>query len=172
MRKLFVLSIFILIMGCATVPPVIRDIESKQITKANYNRVWLPVNKFFDERDIPIKSISMEEGSLETEAIKIPYEGFAYESDYCDCGALGGIYVYREILGTFNVTIKGITKSTTTVTMKADYRAALWAGNTFRGWVMCQSKGFVEEAFFQKLNLIFKEKPGEKEGPSKTDTPL
>jgi hypothetical protein len=88
------------------------------------------------------------------------------------------MYVYREILGTFNVTIKGTTKSTTTVTMKADYRAALWAGNTFRGWVRFQSKGFMEEAFFHKLSSVFKEKPGEKEeaaekeGPSKTDTPL
>jgi hypothetical protein len=90
MRKLFLLSIFILIMGCATLPPLMQDIESQQIAKANYKRVWLPVNKFFNERDIPIKSISMEAGSLETEAIKIPYEGFAYGSDYCDCGTLGG----------------------------------------------------------------------------------
>ena len=159
MRKLFLLAIFILIMGCATVPPLIRDIKSQQIAKANYNRVWLPVNNFFSERDIPIKSISMEAASLETEAIKIPYEGFAYESDYCDCGTLGGIYVYREILGTFNVTIKGINKNTTDVTIKADYRAALWAGNTFRGWVRCQSKGFVEKAFFNKLSSVFQEKP-------------
>jgi len=184
MRKLFQLSIFILVLGCATLPPLIQDVESIQQVKANFNRVWVPVNNFFSERNIPVKSVSMEAGSLETEAIKIPYESFAYKSDYCDCGTLGGIYVYREILGTFHVSIKGINKSTTAVTITADYRAALWEGNTFKGWVRCQSKGFVEKTFFQMLSSVFKEEPAEtdqpddnettggNDGPSATETPL
>jgi hypothetical protein len=159
MRKLFQLSIFILVIGCATLPPLIQDVESLRRVKANFNRIWVPTNNFFNERDIPVKSVIIEAGSLETEAIKIPYEGFNYESDYCDCGTLGGIYVFREILGTYTVTIKGINRNTTDVTMKADYRAALWAGNTFKGWVRCQSNGHMEEAFFKKLSSTFKENP-------------
>jgi hypothetical protein len=78
----------------------------------------------------------------------------------------GGIYVYREILDTFHVSIKGIDKSTTAVTITADYRAALWDGNTFKGWVRCQSKGFVEKTFFQMLSSFFKVKPAETDQPN------
>lgn len=177
MRKFLQVLIFLLIAGCATLPPVIRDIKTQQIVKANYNRVWVPVNSFFNERKIPVRTVSIPDGSLETETVKIPYENYAYESDYCDCGTLGGIYVYREITGTYNVTIKGITKSTTSVTLNADYRAALWAGNTFSGWVRCQSKGLVEKAFFEKLSSVFQEKPegkeesGEEEKPAQSQQP-
>jgi len=164
-RKLYYLSICILLMGCATLPPVIREIKSEQTIKANFNRVWMPINIFFRDREIPVKNVSTAGGKLETESVKIPYEGYAYKSDYCDCGTLGGIYVYREILGTYTVTVKGVNKSTTEVTFEADYRASLWSGNTFLGWVRCESKGIVEEAFFQNLSTTLQEDTGPKEQP-------
>ncbi len=152
MKRLFLVAMYIFIAGCATVPPVLHDVQSTETFDAKYNGITGSVKEFFDKENIPVKKGSEDPGLIETEDIKVPYEGFQYLSDYCDCGALGGFYVYHEILGKFTVSIKETDNSKTTIHVGASYKASLWWHDNFIGWVECQSKGYVESKLIEHVN--------------------
>jgi len=152
MKRWLLVAICFFIAGCATVPPVMHDVQSTGTFNAKYEGIAGPVKEFFDKEKIPVKKGTDDRGMIETEEMKVPYEGFQYVSDYCDCGALGGLYVYHEILGKFNAVIKETDNSNTTMHISASYKASLWWHDTFIGWVECQSKGYIEGKLIAYVN--------------------
>lgn len=152
MKRLLLAAVYFIIAGCATVPPVLHDIKSTETFDAKYNGVAVSVKEFYDKEKMPVKKGIDDSGLIETEEIKVPYEGFQYLSDYCDCGAPGGLYVYHEILGKFSASIKETDNSKTTIHIAASYKASLWWNDTFIGWVECQSKGHIESKLIEHVN--------------------
>lgn len=152
MKGLFIVAMCFFIAGCAAAPPVLHDVRSDGAFDAKYDWTVRSVKEFFEKEKIPVIKGNDDSGLIETEEIKVPYEGFQYSSDYCDCGAPGGLYVYREILGKFSAFLKKTDDGKTAVHIGASYRASLWRYDTFIGWVECQSKGYVENKLIEHVN--------------------
>jgi len=144
MKRFLLFAILFSIAGCATLPPVMHYVESTATFDAKSGVVFESVTQYFDKENIPVKKDSKVPGLIETEEIKVPYEGFEYVSEYCDCGSPGGLYVYHDILGIFTTFIQEADNGRTSIHIVASYRASLWLNNTFYGWVVCQSRGHVE----------------------------
>jgi hypothetical protein len=149
--SIYLLLIFFLLTGCATVPPAKHDFQSIMIYNASYDKVWKQLLSFFKDREITLPIAEKESGLIVTEELKIPYRGFAYQSDYCDCGRPGGFYVFHEIIGKINVIVKKLSEDKTSVEVSTNYRASKWLGSNFKGWVMCESKGFAEKRILTYL---------------------
>ena len=164
MKRLLMAAVVLSVTGCATVPPLIQDedVQSRTTLNAEYVVLVDTVKEFFDKEDIPVKTGEDNSGVIEAEETKIPYEGFQYRSDYCDCGAPGGLYVYHEILGKFKVFIKEEDENTTTIDIDAAYRASLWRHKTFIGWVACQSRGYMENKLIAYLHASLKKNKDDK----------
>jgi len=152
LKKICLLVLILLLTGCATVPPAKHDFQSGKIYKKPYDDVWKHAALFFKDRDIPLKTIEKASGTIVTEEMKIPYRGFLYESDYCDCGRLSGLYVYHEILGKFSIIVKKLAGAKTSVQVNANYKASKWLGKNFKGWVICESKGHAEKILLEHLD--------------------
>ncbi len=155
MKKLSLFTIFFLLIGCATIPPATYNFQSQKTYDATYDVVLAPIISFLNE-DIPSMPAKEEAGVITVADVKIPYKGFYYESDFCDCGKLKGLYVYHEILGTFNISLKKLEDKKTSVEVIANYRASLWSGKTFKEWVTCRSKGYFEQNLFKHLDSVLK----------------
>ncbi len=154
MKIWLLIALCFFVVSCVTVPPVLHDVQSTGTFNAKYDGISGPVKEFFDKEKIPVRKGTDDPGMIETEEIKVPYEGFQYLSDYCDCGALGGLYVYRDILGKFSTSIKETDNSKTSIHISASYRASLWFNDTFIGWVECQSKGYIEGKLIGYVNAV------------------
>lgn len=152
MKRLLIVAMSFFIAGCATVPPLLHDVQSTGTFNAKYDRTAGSVKEFFKKEKIPVKEGTDNSGLIETEEIKVPYEGFQYLSDYCDCGAPGGFYVYHAMLGKFNTFIKETDDGKTTMHISAAFKASLWWHDTFVGWVACQSKGYIESKLIEHVN--------------------
>ncbi len=155
MKKLSLFIISFFLIGCAAVPPATYNFQSRKTYDAAYDKVLASITGFLNE-NIPSIPEKEESGIITVEDVKIPYKGFYYESDFCDCGKLKGLYVYHEILGTFNISLKKIEDKKTSVEVIANYRASMWSGKTFKGWVTCQSKGYFEQNLFKHLDSVLK----------------
>lgn len=158
MKRILLVAILFSIAGCATLPPVMHSVQSTATFDANSGDVFDSVNEYFDKEKIPVKKKSGDSSLLETEEIRVPYEGFDYLSDYCDCGAPGGFYVYHEILGIITTFIQEADEGKTSMHIVASYRASLWLNDTFIGWVVCQSKGHIESRLIKHVNTDLKKR--------------
>ncbi|MEW6603001.1 MAG: hypothetical protein AB1499_18665 [Nitrospirota bacterium] len=158
MKRVLLLAMCLILAGCATVPPVMRVVPSTETFNARSGVVVDSVNDFFKNENIPVRKGSEHSGIVETEEVKVPYEGFEYVSDYCDCGTLGGLYVYHGILGAFRAYVKETDNSRTTLHIESSFRASLWLNDTFMGWVVCQSKGYFESKLIKHVNDALKKK--------------
>ncbi len=162
MKRLLMAAVVLSLTGCATVPPLIHDVQSRSTFNAEYVVLVESVKEFFVKENIPVKTADDNTGMIEADETKVPYEGFQYRSDYCDCGTLGGLYVYHEILGMFKVYIKEEDENTTSVDIDAAYRASLWRYRTFIGWAACQSRGYMENKLITYLHDSLKENKKDK----------
>jgi len=90
-------------------------------------------------------------GFLITKEFNVPYEGFQYKSIYADCGQLAGLYVYNEIIGQYELLISESEDNSTTLRIIPHYRASLWLGKSFKGWIQCQSRGYVENLLIGEI---------------------
>jgi hypothetical protein len=162
MNRALVVLFIVFLSGCATAPPATYDFESQKNYIMPYDGLWKHLTRFFDDREIPLHTAEKDYGIIVTEELNIPYRGFRYNSEYSDCGRLGGFYVFREIIGKFNVVAKEINDITTSVRVNTSYRASKWYGERFEGWVICQSRGHVEKTFFEGIDAQIKAQEEEK----------
>jgi len=137
------LIVFILVASCATMP-MKHEYKSEETFPVPFNKVWNLSNNYLVATVSAIDTADKKAGFLKTKDFKVPYEGFQYTSKYADCGHLGGLYVYREIVGHYEIYISESEDNSTTLRTFPYYRASLWLGNNFKGWIQCQSRGYIE----------------------------
>lgn len=155
-KKLFLLSVLLIVTGCATLPPIKHKIKTKEIYTAPYDKLWELAN---DSVSIvaAIEEADKKSGVIRTKEFKTPYEGFQYVSKYADCGEPGGMYVYRGIIGYFEISISEIDGNKVSVEANVHYHAPMWFGKSFKGTVVCQSRGHLEKQLFEDLRMYLSE---------------
>ncbi|MBI5055788.1 MAG: hypothetical protein HZB61_04140 [Nitrospirae bacterium] len=163
LNRLYIVTVFLLISGCVTVPPIQHDLQAEEKYAAVYGDVWQLVTGFLSDENISVKTGNKESGAILTSEVEVPYEGFQYVSDYCDCGRLGGLYVYHEIKGEYKIQISRLAEKVAAIRIDSRYRASLWLGEDFVGWVPCESKGYFEKKLFEQLTSKFKTYQEEKD---------
>ena len=158
-KKVFLFILIVILTGCATLPPLQHEIQTEETYPVLYDDLWEPMSSFFVNRVAAVETVDKESGILKTKEFSVPYESFRYRSEYTDCGAPGGLYVYRHIIGHFELRVSETEEDFILVKISPHYRASLWLGNSFEGWVTCQSKGYVEKLLFDDLRLKLKDSP-------------
>jgi uncharacterized protein YceK len=158
--------------GCSTTPPLKHDFQSMDVFEAPFDIVWQAMKGFFEDRDIPLMTVEKDSGTIVTEELKIPYEGFNYYSKYCDCGTLGGLYVYREMIGKIYVSVVKQDDEHTFVKVSTNYRASKWLRDNFKGWVVCESRGYAEGTVLGFIKAEVEKFKKKKEKPESGERPF
>jgi hypothetical protein len=149
--------VLILVTGCASVLPMKHEFKSHETFPIPFNDVWKLSSNFLETKVSAIDTADKKTGFLKTKEFTVPYSGFQYQSKYADCGKLGGLNVYHEIVGYYEIFISESDENRTTVRTVPHYRASLWSGKEFKGWVPCQSRGYVEQLLIDDLRTQVKE---------------
>ena len=145
------LIVFILVAGCATILPMKHEFKSEETFPVPFNKVWNLSNNYIEATVSDIEVADSKYGFIKTKEFNVPYEGFQYKSIYADCGQLAGLYVYREIVGHYEIFISESEDNKTTLRTFPYYRASLWLGNSFKGWIECQSRGHIETSLIGNI---------------------
>ncbi len=169
LNKLAYFIVFILVTGCATILPMNHEFKSHENFPAPYNKVWNLSNNFLSKKVSPIKTEDIKSGFLETKEFKVSYEGFQYKSKYADCGQLAGLYVYHEIVGQYQIYISELAANRTTLRIVPNYRASLWLGKSFKGWVQCESRGHIENLLISDIWANIQKLPPEEAQEDQSD---
>ncbi len=151
LKRLPYFIVLIFVTGCVSALPMKHKYKSHENFSVPFNEIWKLSNNIIEERVSAIDVVDIKSGFLKTEEFNVPYEGFQYQSKYADCGKLGGLYVYHRIIGYYEIFISESEDNRTVVSTIPHYRASLWLGNSFKGWVPCQSKGYVEQLLLDDL---------------------
>ncbi|UCH82332.1 MAG: SPOR domain-containing protein [Nitrospiraceae bacterium] len=162
-KKVLFIVITLLVTGCVSALPMKHEYKSREIFPLPFDQVWTLSSNFLEKNVSPVKIADKKSGLLESREFKVPYYGFQYASEYTDCGKLGSLYVYHEIIGHYEIFISELDENRTSVRIIPDYRASLWLGKSFKGWVNCRSRGYVEQSFVDNLWAQI-QKPYSKEG--------
>ncbi|UCH80561.1 MAG: tetratricopeptide repeat protein [Nitrospiraceae bacterium] len=120
------------------------------------NEIWTWSIDFLEGRVSTIDAADKDQGILKTKEFNVPYKGFQFQSIYADCGKPGGLNVFREIIGYYEIFIAESLDSRTTIRTVPHYRASLWAGNNFKGWISCESRGYLEQLLIDDLRAKIK----------------
>ena len=172
-KRLFLLSILLIVTGCATLPPIKHKIKTRETYTATYEKLWELANDSVKSVIAEIEKADKKTGVIRTKEFKAPYKGFQYISKYADCGEPGGLYVYRSIIGYFDISVSEIDGNKVSVQANAHYRAPMWLGNSFKGMVVCQSKGHLEKLLFKDLRTYLKDfKKNDAENPEESEPEL
>jgi hypothetical protein len=151
LKRVPLLIVLILVTGCATILPMKHDYKSQENFPVPFNKVWNLSNNFLARNVSAIETADRKPGFLLTKEFNVPYEGFQYKSIYADCGQLAGLYVYHEIIGYYELYISESADNKTTLRIMPHYRASLWLGKSFKGWIQCQSRGYVEKLLIDDI---------------------
>ncbi len=151
LKRLPYIVVLILVTGCVTIPPTKHEYKSHENFPVSLNKVWNLSSNFLAEKVAAIDTADKKSGFLKTKEFNVPYEGFQYKSIYADCGELAGLYVYRKIIGHYDIFISESEDNRTTLRTFPHYRASLWLENNFKGWVQCQSRGYVEKLLINNI---------------------
>ena len=141
--------------GCATYPPPKEAIPDSQIYRSGYNIVWEAVLETLAEQNIEVKSAGKPSGEITAEDRTIElrqYEPGRYDSKYCFCGSPPQNRVLRDLVGTYRISVTPAFVGTTSVRIDVSYKAAIYSGERFTGWLPCPSKGIFESFFFDELD--------------------
>ena len=132
--------------SCASVPPKNYNFQSSRIINKNYDEVWAAIISSFAENNTPIKTIEKDSGIIVSDDLKVPFklQNAIYYSDYCDCGHPGGLNMYKQMLGSYNIFARKIENEQTSIQINTNFKASMWYGNNFIDWVTCSSKGLFE----------------------------
>jgi hypothetical protein len=149
--------VLILVTGCVTTLPMKHEIKSHETFPIPFNDIWKLSSNFLETEVSAIETADKKAGFIKTEEFNVPYEDFQYQSKYTDCGKLGGLNVYHEIVGYYEIFISESDENRTTVRTVPHYRASLWSGKKFKGWVTCQSRGYVEQLLIDDVRAKIKE---------------
>jgi hypothetical protein len=149
--------VFILVTGCLSALPLKHEYKSYENFPVPLNEVWELSSNFLEENVSAIDTADKQSGFLKTKEFNVPYSGFQYQSEYADCGKLGGLYTYHKIVGHYEIFISESKENRTVVSTIPHYRASLWLGKSFKGWIPCQSRGHVEQLLMDYLRTKNKE---------------
>lgn len=141
MKKTTILLGLFLIIGCGGIKPEFHDFEKKRVINGNFDSVWSAVIEIFAEENIPITNIEKASGLIVSDKIFV-------EALNCDCGKeaiLGGEYNIGGCTGMFNVFVKKVDMSKTTVMITAKYISRMPAGKS------CTSTGTLETYLFELI---------------------
>ncbi len=139
--------VLILVTGCVTAVPVKHEIKTHEHFPVPFNTIWSLSTDFLETKVADIETADKKSGFIKTAEFNVPHEGFQYQSKYADCGKLGGLYVYHDIIGFYEIYISELDANSSMVSTIANFRASLWLGNKFKGWIPCQSRGYIEQLF-------------------------
>jgi hypothetical protein len=156
-KKLFLLAVLLLGSGCITLPPIQHEIKTESVYPVRHEEVWELVNESVKRNIAAVEKADKKSGLIRTKKFKVPYRGFQYVSKYADCGEPGGLYVYHEIIGYFDIIISETDVNEVSVKVIAHYSAPMWFGSSFKGIVTCHSRGYVERLLFEDLRLSFED---------------
>jgi hypothetical protein len=156
-KNLFLFAALLLLAGCITLPPIQHKIKTEEVYSVRYGAIWKLASDSAVRTIADVKKADKKSGLIRTKEFRAPYKGFQYISEYADCGEPGGMYVYRGIIGYFDIVVSEKGEDKVSVTANAHYRAPMWKGSSFRGMVVCQSRGHVEKLFFQNLRLSLRD---------------
>ena len=148
--------VFILVTGCVTSLPMKHEYKSREIFPVPFNEIWELSSNFLEENVAAIDTADKKSGFLKTKEFDVPQSGFQYQSEYADCGNLGGLYTYHKIIGYYEIFISETEENSTAVRTIPHYHASLWLGKSFKGWIPCQSKGNIEQLFMDELRAEIK----------------
>ncbi len=145
LKRFLYFIVFILVTGCVTALPMKHVYKSQEIFPVPFNEIWEVSNNFLEENVAAIDTADKKSGFLKTKEFDVPQSGFQYQSEYADCGNLGGLYTYHKIVGYYEIFISETEENSTAVRIIPHYHGSLWLGKSFKGWIPCQSKGYVEQ---------------------------
>ncbi len=157
LKRLPYCIVFILVTGCVSALPMKHEYKSADNFPVPLNEVWELSSNFLEENVSAIDTADKQSGFLKTKEFNVPHSGFQYHSEYADCGKLGGLYTYHKIVGHFEIFISESEENRTVVSTIPHYRASLWLGKSFKGWIPCQSRGHVEQLLMDYLETKNKE---------------
>jgi hypothetical protein len=148
----------ILLVACASTPPVKHSFESSKVYHADYDKVWESIIEAFARNNIPIKTLDKNSGLVVSEDQYIPfttrYGTKIVDAEYCDCGGGGSLRSYSDLSGKFNVFVKKLNGSDTAVQVNAFFKARV--NNDLSGvpigWQNCASTGAFEAKLFSVLD--------------------
>ncbi len=151
LKRMLHIVVFILAASCVTAVPAKHDFKTHEHFPIPFNERWSMSTDFLETNVADIKTADKKAGFIKTAEFNVPHEGSQYQSKYADCGKLDGLYVYHDIIGFYEIYISEWDKNSSVVSTIPNFRASLWLGNEFKGWVPCQSRGYVEQLFIDDV---------------------
>lgn len=150
------------IFSCATVPPQQYNFQSTRVIDKKFNEVWEAIIASFAETNTPIKTIEKDSGIIVSEDLRVSFnfDGINYYSEFCDCGKPGGLNMYKQMLGSYNIFARKIADEQTAVQINTTFKASVWQGKNFLDWISCSSKGLFEATLLGKIESNLKIKTG------------
>lgn len=141
--------------GCATYPPPKEEIPNSRTYNNSYNDVWETVLATLAEQNIQVRSSGKRSGEIAAEDNTIElrqYEPGRYDSRYCFCGSPPRYHSLKDLVGEYRVSVTPSSMGRTSVEIDVSYKAAIYSGERFTGWLPCPSKGIFESSFLDDLD--------------------
>ncbi|MGA7105191.1 MAG: hypothetical protein WBX49_07585 [Candidatus Deferrimicrobiaceae bacterium] len=145
---------FFSLAGCATFPPPKEAIPNSRTYANDYETVWKAVLASLSDLNIATTSMEKWAGTIAVEDVSIelrPFELGRYDSKYCFCGSPERGTVFRQLVGTYEISLTKRGDYQTSVTIDAAYRASMYAGDALTAWLPCPSKGIFEPLFLDQV---------------------
>ena len=144
-----------LLAACATYPPPKEDIPDTRMFENGYNDVWETVLETLAEQNIEVTSSGKRSGEIVAEDNTVAlrqYEPGRYDSRYCFCGSPPRYHALTDLVGEYRFSVTPASVGRTSVKIDVSYKAAIYSGERFTGWLPCPSKGIFESFFFDELD--------------------
>jgi hypothetical protein len=145
MRYLTLVLCFVVLMGCASIPPQIHNFEGTRTFDQDYDTSWGHVVAFFGRNNIPIKNLERDSGIVVAEEEMLYSPGAYVPPNGLDCGKPGGLAVPVGYQLNFNVVARKV-GSRTEITINVFGKQARQIGGQPVYWSECLSTGYLERA--------------------------
>jgi hypothetical protein len=142
----------LLLAGCATYPQ--KGIQSQATYGNRYEEVWDAVVDTLNGMNLKVRTMEKASGNIMTEGPDLELQKYVlgrYESIYCYCVSPYGRDDLRQLFGNYAIVLTRDAANRTSVILDATFLASMHAGNDFRGWLPCPSKGIFEPFFLKQV---------------------
>lgn len=170
MKKLNPLFLAVILFSCTMPPQEAREpIKDSEVFNSPFNKVWAGIVSTIAEMSLPIQSIEKESGLITTQFITDksgwePVKNLAYNPTVLLGTWTGCRYTYSIFVNTLS---ENQTK------VKVNTHIEGFESNVTKDWHVCQSKGILEDQFFNMLRSSLGIQPTLEETPaSKTLAPV
>lgn len=140
--------------GCATYPPPKGEIPDTRTYNNSDDKVWEAALETLAEQNIGVISAGKRSGEIVAEDRTVALRQFEpgrYDSKYCYCGSPPRYHDMRELVGEYRISVTPSSMDRTSVRIDVTYKAAIYSGERFTGWLPCPSKGIFEPFFLEEL---------------------